>query len=213
MVPMVSPPPIPPGVPKSSRWKVPLIVIGVIVGLLIVFGIQIAFWIFSAREFEPSTSQKESVITIDYVSEFFLIDKDAGTEEWNCERFIDGSIQIYYLYVDESTSLDCTISIERNRGDALASYIAEWQTLKLRNEFSEVKIKIEATDEVFAWGDDSKFAFQLADDTRNGFAFIARKNNKVYFVDAWGILLEDPEEISEFLTTKLKIFAAESYLE
>ena len=213
MVPMVRPPPIPPGVPKSSRWKVPLIVIGVIVGLLIVFGIQIAFWIFSAREFEPSTSQKESVITIDYVSEFFLIDKDAGTEEWNCERFIDGSIQIYYLYVDESTSLDCTISIERNRGDALASYIAEWQTLKLRNEFSEVKIKIEATDEVFAWGDDSKFAFQLADDTRNGFAFIARKNNKVYFVDAWGILLEDPEEISEFLTPKLKIFAAESYLE
>ena len=213
MVSMVRPPPIPPGVPKSSRWKVHLIVIGVIVGLLIVFGIQIAFWIFSAREFEPSTSQKESVITIDYVSEFFLIDKDAGTEEWNCERFIDGSIQIYYLYVDESTSLDCTISIERNRGDALASYIAEWQTLKLRNEFSEVKIKIEATDEVFAWGDDSKFAFQLADDTRNGFAFIARKNNKVYFVDAWGILLEDPEEISEFLTPKLKIFAAESYLE
>ena len=213
MVPMVRPRPIPPSVPKSSRWKVPLIVIGVIVGLLIVFGIQIAFWIFSAREFEPSTSQKESVITIDYASEFFLIDKDAGTEEWNCERFIDGSIQIYYLYVDESTSLDCTISIERNRGDALASYIAEWQTLKLRNEFSEVKIKIEATDEVFAWGDDSKFAFQLADDTRNGFAFIARKNNKVYFVDAWGILLEDPEEISEFLTPKLKIFAAESYLE
>ncbi|MDA7539253.1 hypothetical protein N8544_02995 [Akkermansiaceae bacterium] len=210
---MVRPRPIPPSVPKSSRWKVPLIVIGVIVGLLIVFGIQIAFWIFSAREFEPSTSQKESVITIDYVSEFFLIDKDAGTEEWNCERFIDGSIQIYYLYVYESTSLDCTISIERNRGDALASYIAEWQTLKLRNEFSEVKIKIEATDEVFAWGDDSKFAFQLADDTRNGFAFIARKNNKVYFVDAWGILLEDPEEISEFLTPKLKIFAAESYLE
>ncbi|MDB4470119.1 hypothetical protein N9046_07290 [Akkermansiaceae bacterium] len=183
------------------------------VGLLIVFGIQIAFWVFSASEFDPSTSQKESVITIDYASEFFLIDRDAGVEEWDFERFIDGSIQIYYLYVDESTSLDCTISVERNRGDALASYIAEWQTLKLRNKFSEVKIEIEAKDEVFAWGDDSKFGFQLADDTRNGFAFIARKDNKIYFVDAWGLLLEDPEEISEFITPKLKIFAAESYLE
>ncbi|MDA7613124.1 hypothetical protein N8598_02380 [Akkermansiaceae bacterium] len=213
MEPMVAPSPIPSGVPKSSRWKLPLIVIGVMVGLLIVFGIQIAFWVFSASEFEPSTSQKESVITIDYASEFFLIDRDAGVEEWDFERFIDGSIQIYYLYVDESTSLDCTISVERNRGDALASYIAEWQTLKLRNKFSEVKIEIEAKDEVFAWGDDSKFGFQLADDTRNGFAFIARKDNKIYFVDAWGLLLEDPEEISEFLTPKLKIFAAESYLE
>ncbi|MDB4431977.1 hypothetical protein N9108_08000 [Akkermansiaceae bacterium] len=210
---MVAPSPIPSGVPKSSRWKLPLIVIGVMVGLLIVFGIQIAFWVFSASEFEPSTSQKESVITIDYASEFFLIDRDAGVEEWDFERFIDGSIQIYYLYVDESTSLDCTISVERNRGDALSSYIAEWQTLKLRNKFSEVKIEIEAKDEVFAWGDDSKFGFQLADDTRNGFAFIARKDNKIYFVDAWGLLLEDPEEISEFLTPKLKIFAAESYLE
>ena len=210
---MVIAPPIPSGVPKSSRWKIPLIVIGVIVGLLIVFGIQIAFWSFSAREFELSTSQKESVITIDYASEFFLIDKDVGIEEWDCQRFIDGSIQIYYLYVDESTSLDCTISVERNRGDSLASYIAEWQTLKLRNEFSEVKIEIEATDKVFSWGDDSKFAFQLSDDTRNGFAFIARKDNKIFFVDAWGLLLEDPEEISEFFTPKLKIFAAESYFE
>ena len=72
MVPMVRPPPIPPSVPKSSRWKVPLIVIGVIVGLLIVFGIQIAFWIFSAREFEPSTSQKESVIRSTMFQSFFL---------------------------------------------------------------------------------------------------------------------------------------------
>jgi hypothetical protein len=209
---MHAPPPIPPCATKSSRWKVPLIVIGVITGLLILFVIQVAFWVFSARDFEPTKSQKDSVITIDYAAEFFTINRESGTEEWSCERYIDGSIQIYYLYSDELTALDCTISVERNKSDALASYIAEWQTLKLANKISETEIVLEEVNEVFSWGDGSKFAFQVSDNSRNGFAFITRKGNKIYFVDAWGLLLETPDEISKFLTPKLELFDTESYL-
>ena len=211
---MITPPPLPspPLPPKSSRWKLPLIVIGSIFGILLLligFGF---FFVFTAREFEPTPSQKETVVTIDYAAEFFEIDRTFGVEEWSCEKYIDGSIQIYYLYVDETTTLDCTITVELNRGDARASYLGEWQGLKIFNNFGEADASLEPADAVFSWGDDSKFAFQVADDERYGFAFITRIGNKVFFIDAWGIVIEEPEEISAFLTPKLELFQAESYL-
>ncbi|MDB4142321.1 hypothetical protein N9733_02520 [Akkermansiaceae bacterium] len=94
----------------------------------------------------------------------------------------------------------------------MISYVAEWQALKLGNNIGEVDAGLEEADELFSWGDDSKFAFQVTENERYGFAFITRKGNKVYFVDAWGLFLEDPAEISAFLTPKLDLFDAESYL-
>ncbi|MDA7506121.1 hypothetical protein N9920_02775 [Akkermansiaceae bacterium] len=209
---MTNPPPLPPTAPKPSRWKVPLILIGSILGvLLLIVGFAVLFAL-TARDFEPSASQKETVLTADYASDFFEIDPSLGTEEWDCEKYIDGSIQIYYFYSDEAIVLDCTITIERNTSDALTSYFAEWQTLKLTNNIGGADAILEEVNEVFSWGDDSKFAFQVTENERYGFAFITRKGNKVYFVDAWGLVLDDPDEISAFLTPKLELFDAESYL-
>ncbi|MDA7877511.1 hypothetical protein N9A89_05530 [Akkermansiaceae bacterium] len=209
---MTNPPPLPPTAPKRSRWKIPLIVIGSIFGVLLLIVALGALFLFTARDFEPPASQKETVLTVAYAVDFFEIDQSLGTEEWDCEKYIDGSLQIYYLYSDEATALDCTILIERNMSDAVISYVAEWQALKLGNSIGEADAGLEEANELFSWGDDSKFAFQVTENERYGFAFITRKGNKVCFVDAWGLLLEDPAEISAFLTPKLELFDAESYL-
>jgi hypothetical protein len=101
--------------------------------------------------------------------------------------------------------------VDRKRSDAQVSYAAEWQTLKLGNNLGDFDVALEDANEVFSWGDTSKFAFQVSENERYGFAFITRKDHKVYFIDAWGLLLEDPEEISAFLTPKLELFDAEPY--
>ena len=113
--------------------------------------------------------------------------------------------------MDESKTLSCTITIERKASDALTSYITEWQALKLGNHLNEADVELKEANEIFSWGDDSKFAFQVSENERYGFSFITRKEKKIYFVDAWGLLLEDPDEVSAFLTPKLELFDAESY--
>ena len=208
---MQDPPPLPLQAPKSSGWKTLLIVIGVCVGLfVIIIGLGILY-AFSGRDFDPTASQKESILTIDYAANFIGIDPSEGVEEWDCKKFIDGSIQIFYLYTDEYTSLDCTVTVERTTSDAVTSYAAEWGALKLGNRLSEADVGLEEANHVFSGGDDSQFAFQVSENERYGFAFITRKDKKIYFVDAWGITLEDPDVIAAFLTPKLELFAAESY--
>ena len=116
----------------------------------------------------------------------------------------DGSKEIFYLYYHEYITLDCTLTIERKRSDTLTSYTMEWQALKLGNRLGDSSINLEEDDTVFQWGDASKFAYQSSDGERNGFAFITRKDNKIFFFDAWGLTFDDPSDVAKFLTPKLE---------
>ncbi|MDB2673682.1 hypothetical protein N9Y81_01875 [Akkermansiaceae bacterium] len=209
---MSGPPPIPPQTPKSSGWKTALIVIGVTLGsLVLLIGAGFLF-AFTARDFDPNEAQKDSILTVDHAAKFSVIDPSTGSEEWECEKYLDGSIEISYLYSDEYISLDCIVTVEKKASDALTSYIAEWSALKLGNRLSGVDVSLEEANHVFSWGDQSKFAFQVIENDRYGFAFITRKDKKIYFVNAWGLNLEDPVEIAALLRPKLELFAAEPYL-
>jgi hypothetical protein len=73
-------------------------------------------------------------------------------------------------------------------------------------------VSLEEANHVFSWGDQSKFAFQVIENERSGFAFITRKDKKIYFVNAWGLNLEDADEIAALLKPKLELFAVEPYL-
>ncbi|MDF1713290.1 MAG: hypothetical protein P1U90_13695 [Akkermansiaceae bacterium] len=209
---MPGPPPIPSQAPKSSRRRTALIVIGVTLGSLVLLVGAGFLFVFTARDFEPDAAQKDSILTVDHAADFSWIDPSTGTEEWECEKYLDGSIQISYLYSDELISLNCTVTVERKSSDVLASYLAEWSALKLGNRLSGVDVSLEEANHVFSWGDQSKFAFQVIENERSGFAFITRKDKKIYFVNAWGLNLEDADEIAALLKPKLELFAAEPYL-
>ena len=207
----MNPPPLPPKQKQASRWKVPLIIIGSILGILLLFAGLVAFFFLTASEFEPTTTQKETLITIDYVAETFEVDPTQGTEEWTSEEYFDGSREIYYLYEDEYNLVDCTITIEGSKSDAITTYTSSWQGFKLGTKIGDSEVELNEQSDLFSWGDDSKFVFQGIGGDRDGFVFIARKDTKVYFLDIWGFILEDPEDISAFLLPKLELFDAESY--
>ncbi len=207
-----APPPLPHEKRRRAfRWKIPLIIIGGILGCLLLLAAIGALYVFTARDFTPNDAQKEAVVTAAYASEWFDLNLLEGTESWDCKRYFDRSKEIFYYYAEEYITLDCTLTIERNIADASVSYAMEWQALKLGNRFEESAIKIEYDNDIFRWGDLSKFAFQSIDGERNGFAFIARKGTKVFFIDAWGLLFDDPSTISDFLTPKLEQYERTSF--
>ena len=178
--------------------------------MLVVIGLGVLF-ILTARDFTPTEEQKEAVVTANYAAEWFEIEPQERAETWECKRYLDGSKDIYYLYYHDSITLDCTLTIERKRSDALATYAIEWQGLKLGNRLGESNINLEVDDTVFKWGDASKFAYQSTDGERHGFAFITRKDSKIFFIDAWGLVFDAPSDFAEFLTPKLEHYERTSF--
>lgn len=181
---------------------------GLIVGLTMLF-------LFTAEEMELSEGEKACIVTIDDVAEWFELEIDRDNESWDNERYFDNSVQIYYSYydvIDEEVQISCNLTIERKTSDARMMYNMEWGGMKVTNRLlGEDSIELEMANEVFEWGDESKFAFQTVDDERFGFAFVGRKGLKVFFLDCWGVVLEDPEEIREFLTPHLEQYEKESF--
>ncbi|MGE9266879.1 MAG: hypothetical protein ACQKBY_02185 [Verrucomicrobiales bacterium] len=208
-------PPVPPPLPAKSRfgrWKVLLIVLGALGAAALLFVGSTALFMLTAQSYEPTAEQRAAVLTVEDVEAWYEIDLNEGEETWEATRYLDTSKEIFYFYTDEDISLDCTITIERNRSDAVTSYLAEWAALKLGNRVDGGgKIGLEREDAFFSWGDTSQFAFQTYEGERHGFVFITRSGNQIFFVDAWGFLIDEREEMAAFLTPKLRKFEATSF--
>ncbi|MDF1852550.1 MAG: hypothetical protein P1U85_17055 [Verrucomicrobiales bacterium] len=220
-----SPPPLPANAagalgaaPADTRRKTVLaIIIGVVVAIVLgVIGIVgfAAIYLFSAEELELSEDVLEAVVTVEDAEEWFEIEVNKDFEEWDTDRYFDGSAQIYYYYNDEADSIyiNCNLTYEPKRSDALMAYGIEWGGLKLSNRMGPGDpIEIEEQSDLFSWGDASRFAFQKLDGERYGIAFVARKGGKVFFLDLWGLVLEEEDEIAEFLLPHLEALERASF--
>jgi len=234
---MSEPPPIPPRdaskpppLPKDSaprgRWRaadgrrkgivIALIAVGATVGFFVLAIVAVAL-IFglTAREFEVTETIRECVVTAKDLEEWFEVEARPEFQSWDGERYIDRSVQLYYFYEDpvDSIYLNCNLTEEPKVSDAIFAYEIEWGGLNLGNRIGESVIELESADEVFRWGDRSRFAYQLLDGERYGFAFVGRKGGKVFFVDCWGVLLEDREDVAAFLQPHLDAFEAISLMD
>ena len=161
------------------------LVVAVVVGLIGIVAFA-ALYMFSAQELEISEEVMDAVLTVEDAEEWFEIDIKKELEEWDSERYFDGSAQIYYYYNDEEESIyiNCNLTYEPKRSDALMAYGIEWGGLKLSNQVGPGDpIGLDEQSDLFEWGDASKFAFQTLDGEPYGLAFVARKDGKVFFLD------------------------------
>ena len=157
------------------------LVVAVVVGLIGIVAFA-ALYMFSAQELEISEEVMDAVLTVEDAEEWFEIDIKKELEEWDSERYFDGSAQIYYYYNDEEESIyiNCNLTYEPKRSDALMAYGIEWGGLKLSNQVGPGDpIGLDEQSDLFEWGDASKFAFQTLDGEPYGLAFVARKDGKV----------------------------------
>ncbi|MEM6278285.1 MAG: hypothetical protein AAF733_02325 [Verrucomicrobiota bacterium] len=185
----------------------------IVVGFVVlVIGVAALFWL-TASELEVTDEVEAAVVTIRDMEKWFEFEAKPELEEWDSDYFFDRSVNVYYFYddPDEAIYLNCNLTYEPKVSDAILMYQIEWNGLRLSNQIRPGEnIELEESD-IFSWGDTSRFAFQRLDGERYGFAFVGRKGGKVFFLDCWGMVLEDEEEIAQFLQPHLDALEAVSF--
>jgi len=169
----------------------------------------------SAGDVEVSEAIEAAVLTIHDAAEWFDLDVKPELEEWDTDYYFDQSAHVAYYYNDEEESLylNCNLIYEPKRSDALVAYGIEWGGLRLYNRIGPGDpILLEEQSDLFRWGDASRFAFQLHEGERYGMAFVARKGGKVFFLDCWGLVLEEASEIAAFIGPRLEALDRAEFL-
>ena len=137
-----------------------------------------------------------------------------GATTLTAERYRDGSVRVDYLYDDpyeEAVQLQCVLMTEVDVSSANLAYNIEWAALKAANQFVNTDIELRTENSKFQWGDRSTFAIQESEGEGNGFAFVSRKGRRVFFIDCWGLPIEDSAELSDILLPHLEKFALEQF--
>ena len=130
-----SPPSLPPSQPPAQTAPSPAhtgtkTVLAVVIGLIVaavlgVIGLVafVAFIMLSASDLEISDEIRAAVLTVEDAEKWFEIETKENLEEWDAERYFDGSAQVYYFYNDEEESIyiNCNLTYEPGRTDGFVS--------------------------------------------------------------------------------------------
>ena len=210
------PPALPPGSIPKKKGKGLLLGILIGVGVLIIgilgFAALVAAFILTAKDIEITEAQKSVLVTAESLSKYTDIPLDPSYETLEAKQYFDRSRDIIYIYSNEAEGiyLDNTITIEHANSDAQISYSMTWAGLGLGTKIAG-GIQLEEQKDGFKWGKQSKFALQKYDDKISGFAFIALKDKKIFFLDCWGINFDDEKQIETLLLEHLEKFDKESF--
>lgn len=189
-------------VKKSKTWLIVLIVVGVslvaVVGMCVVGGLVFEF---TKKELPVQPQDREVVLDIQRL-ETFVDDyqSDPKHETISKHRYLDNSHEVVYEYEDpgdEGIYLICTVTVENSVSDANATYLGESKGTELGTAFSDVDIV--DRDEIFRWGDKSRFALIKADNLPVGNFFVARKGTRVFAVVFGGVYFDDGASVRELL--------------
>lgn len=189
-------------VKKSKTWLIVLIVVGVslvaIVGMCVVAGLVFEL---TKKELPVQPRDREVVLDIQRL-ETFVDDYQSNPKHETIakHRYMDDSHEVAYEYEDpgdEGIYLICTVTVENNVSDAGTTFLAESKGTELGTAISDVDIV--DRDDVFRWGDKSRFALIKADNLPVGNFFVARKGTRVFSVVFGGVYFDDGDSVSELL--------------
>ena len=141
-------------------------------------------YVLQAKEFAP------------YV-ENFTVTPGAGTAT-RIEN-IDDSWEISYEYEDDRLYLMSSFIHESNAEDAKYSYSGQQIGTSLGYAGGEVDIEEVERDDLFKWGDESKFYLLKLDGQPAGNRLVARKGGNVVYIIFSGVYFDDAEWVHELL--------------
>ena len=195
--------------PKKSRtWLiVGLAIIGsALLGILGIVGVGSLF-VLAAEQQPLSSNDKAALLTIEDVAlwmENFSPDK--SKESFSKKKYLDGAYDIEYEYDDASNEkaphVMCSISMEKRVSDALISYKTLHTGLSIGYASEEVE-QVERND-LFQWGDASRFCLLELEGAPVGIVFSSRKGSRVFLVSISGIYFDDSGSIKELLEERLR---------
>jgi hypothetical protein len=193
---------------KRSRTWIWLVVILVPAGLLLcvafVIGIG-AVYVLTAKEEPASQSERQLVVDAAAVAAA-RGDFTPRAELETCKkiRYLDRSFDIEYEYDspedDDNPYINSSLTVERNLRDARTSYLSLWGGARLGMRFgSGTEVTVVERNDLFRWGDESRFALLQVGGFSGGNLFVARKDTKVVYLLLAGASLDEPGEIAALL--------------
>lgn len=195
--------PMPP-VKKSKTWLIVLLVIGgSVLALVAMCVISALAYHFTKTELPVADADRQVVVDIQRL-ESFVEGYRSNPQHETIEkyRYLDDSHEVVYEYEDpheEGIFLTCTVTVEKNLSDANTTYLAESAGTELGASFAGADVKFVDRDDIFRWGDKSRFTIIEAENMPGGNFFIARQGNRVISVCFAGVYFDDPGSVRELL--------------
>jgi len=199
----------PPAPRKSRSWLFIVLSLAgaAVLGFLLVVGAG-ALFVLTAKEQPLSANDKSALLTVEDVALWVEgFSPNLSLESFSKKKYLDGSYDIDYEFDDPSEEsapyVMCSIAMEPKASDALISYKAMQAGLHIGFGAEEGVEQVERND-LFQWGDSSKFCLLEAEGVPVGVVFSARKETRVFLISISGVYFDDSAAIEELLGEKLR---------
>lgn len=203
--------------PRPWLWILILIPLGLVAALGAIVGLG-ALFNLTGTNVALAAGERELVVDITHLQGWMEgYTPNLTGESLSKTRYIDDSFEIEYVYDvpedDEAPYLSYSVTFEPSVSDASTTYVSLWGGTKVAfYVFGEVQVEVREMNEIFRWGDESRFGLLLAGDRPFGNVFVAKKGKRVVYLLVSGIYFDDSESFSGFLTPyleKLDAFSVE----
>jgi hypothetical protein len=212
------PRPLPRSRPRPWLWILILVPVGIVASLAAVLGLG-ALFNLSGTDVALADGERELVLDISHLTGWIPgYTPDLAGETITKTRYLDDSFEIEYEYDlpqnEEAPYLSYNLTFEPSESDASTTYVSLWGGTKVAfYVFGEIQVEVEEKNELFRWGDQSRFGLLLAEGKPFGNVFVAKKGKRVVYLLVSGIYFDDSENVTAFLAPyleRLDAFAAES---
>lgn len=142
-------------------------------------------------------TDREVVIGAEAIGEYTdALNPSVAEETFYKEKYLDGSVELTYDYddtmLDEGVYISYTIHVEKTKEDANTTYSLMWgvatASMKLGGGSSA---GVEERNDIFAWGDRSRFGLITYDGQPAGNILTAQVGNKVIVFMLAGVYFDD----------------------
>lgn len=198
---------------KSNTCLIVTLVFGSIfgVGSICICG---SIFLFMVPKDTPVTDTDRAMVVDAYALQSFIeFDPSSGSETMKKSKYFDGSYELEYEFEDPSDEgilLTYSLAVERSIDEAEAGYLVTWEAIKLGTKLaaSGAEVQFDEQNDVFRWGDRSRFVILTSEGIPFGNIFITQKGNKIVTLVLANAYFDD-ELVAELLLPKLEL--VESY--
>ncbi len=207
------PPPLPaepapaaPAKSSTSPWKIVLIVLGVLVGIVLLFVALGVGYVLLAKELPVEDRDKTVVLTASDMTAWVEdLQVDPTKETWKKLKNIDGSHELEYEYEADDFYINCHVGVDASRSDAKVNYVALVTGAQIGAGLEDGSWEDSAS--LMRFGDESKASILKVGGNPVGNLFACRKGTRVFLAVWSGVYFEDGDGMRELLEPILERWA------
>lgn len=197
----------PPQRPKRKVWLIVLLAVGIPILLLVGFVMLGVAMNATADETPASPSDRQLVMTAKEFEPFMEGFQAESQYETAIRReYIDSSWEVEYIYESDDFYMMSVYSHEANAEDA--SYTFSGQQIGTSIGYSGEDLDEIERNDLFRWGDESKFYLIKSGGNLIGNRLIARKGGKVVYIVFSGVYFDEAQWIHELFDPYLARISA-----